>query len=131
MLVSIQVKSKIWEHPKTGWEWDGSLQYVDLRARHRTDNDGHWREWVFATSVAKSLGRFKPYLGLKYSVIDFDAKIREHGNLFVQRTYTDEDRVGLLFGTDCYFGASEDVIINVESSYLNGPELDLAIKYLF
>ncbi len=130
VLVDVQVKSRLWRHVKTGLEWDGSLQYVFLRARHRGGNDGTWQEWVGSTSVAKSMGRLKPYLGLKYSLTNFKTKIRDNDNL-TQRTYKNDVPVGVFFGTDVYFGPSEDVILNVETSYLGGPELDMAIKYLF
>ena len=130
VLVDLQLKSRLWQHVKTGVEWDGSLQYVYLRARHRDSNDGTWQEWVGATSVAKSMGRLKPYLGVKYSLTNFKTKIRDSGNL-IQRTYKNDVPVGVFFGTDVYVGRSEDVILNVETSYLGGPELDIAIKYLF
>jgi hypothetical protein len=131
VLVDVQLKSRFWRHAKTGLEWDGSLQYVYLRARHRGSNDGTWQEWVGSTSVAKSMGRLKPYLGVKYSLMNLKTKIRNGGQLFQQRTYKTDARVGAFFGTDLYFGPSEDVILNVETSYLGGPELDMAIKYLF
>jgi len=131
LLLGVQLKARIWRHVKTGWEWDGSVQVVDMRFRHRTSHDGHWREWVLASSVAKDMGRFKPYFGLKYSMIDMDAKIRRNGQPFLQRNYTDDAAVGPFFGTDVYFGPAEDVIMNVETAYVDGPELNLAIKYLF
>lgn len=130
MLVDVQLKSRLWRHVKTGLEWDGSLQYVYVRARHRGGNDGTWQEWVGSTSVAKSMGRLKPYLGVKYSLMSFKTKIRD-GSTLIQRTYKNDVPVGAFFGTDLYFGPSEDVILNVETSYLGGPELDMAIKYLF
>lgn len=131
LLVGLQVKTRIWRHAKTGLQWDGSLQYVDVRLRHRTSNDGHWREWVLASSVAKAMGRITPYLGVKYSLIDLDARIRRNGALFLQRTYEDDVAVGPFFGTDVYFGPSEDVIVNVETSYVDGPEFTMAVKYFF
>lgn len=131
VMVGVGLKGKIWESATKGWEWDGSVQYVDVRARHRTDNDGHWREWVVATNVAKSVGRLKPYGGLKVSIIDFDAKIRQGSRLLKQEAYEADTRVGPFFGTDVYFGDQEDVIMNVETSYLDGVEVTLAIQYLF
>ncbi|MBI4323073.1 MAG: hypothetical protein HY596_02225 [Candidatus Omnitrophica bacterium] len=130
VLVDLQLKSRFWRHVKTGLEWDGSFQYVYLRARHRGSNDGTWQEWVGSTSVAKSMGRLTPYLGVKYSLTNFKTKIRD-GSALIQRTYKNDVPVGAFFGTDLHFGPSEDVILNVETSYLGGPELDIAVKYLF
>ena len=129
-LVDLQLKSRFWQHVKSGLEWDGSVQYVYLRARHRGGNDGTWQEWVGATSVAKSMGRLRPYLGVKYSLTSFKTKIRDGSTLF-QRTYKNDAPVGVFFGTDLSFGPAEDVILNVETSYLSGPELDVTVKYLF
>lgn len=131
LLVSVGAKGRLWRSASQKWEWDGSVQYVDVRARHRGDHDGHWREWVGATSVARSFGRIKPYLGLKYSIVDVDAKYRENGRPLKQVAYEAETTVGPFFGTDVYFGDQEDVIINVETSYVNGTEVGISVQYLF
>jgi len=131
MLVNVQLKGRIWEHAKTGWEWDGSIHYVDIRARHRDDNDGRWHEWVFATSVAKAFGRVKPYVGIKLSIIDFDFKIRQNGSLLQQGDYKQDGLVGAFLGTDVSFGESEDVILNIETSYTDGAEITASIAYTF
>jgi len=131
VLSSGQVKYKIFEDANQTWEWDGSLQYVDIRKRHTGKNEAQWHEWAFATSVARAFGRIKPYLGVKYSVVDFQYKIRENGQLLQQGHYKEDGPVGVFFGTDAYFGEEEDVLINVESTYLNGAEVDVAIAYTF
>jgi hypothetical protein len=131
VLVSVGLKARIWENAKKDWEWDGNLQYVDIRARHRNKNDGRWHEWLFATSVAKSFGRVKPYVGVQYSLLDFEYIVRQNGNFLTQGSYQGKGRVGALLGTDVYFGQFEDVIVNVETSYLNGPEVNVAVMYTF
>lgn len=131
VLSSVQLKGRLFEHKKTGWEWDGSLRYVDMRKRHEGKNEGRWHQWQFATSVAKPLGPLKPYAGVQYSIVDFTYRVREHGSLLRQGTYEEEGRKGIFFGTDYYFGRSEDVILNVESSYVDGAEVNVAIAYTF
>lgn len=131
VLSSIQVKGKLFEHERTGWEWDGSLQYVDMRKRHKGKNEGRWHQYQLATSVAKSLGNLKPYAGIQYSIVDFTYRVRENGNLLRQDKYEEESPVGFFFGTDWYFGRSEDVILNVESSYVDGAEVNVSIAYTF
>ena len=127
----VQLKGKLFEHEKTGWEWDGSLQYVDMRKRHQGENEGRWHQWQFATSVAKALGRLKPYVGVEYSIVDFTYRVREHGNLLRQGTYEEEGRKGVFVGTDYHFGRFEDVVLNVETSYLDGAEVNVAVAYTF
>lgn len=131
LLVNVQLKGRLWENAAKTWEWDWSVQYVDIRARHRDGNDGRWHEWQFGTGVAKSFGRLKPYAGVKVSLVDFDYLIRQNGNLLQEGTYKEDGRVGAFLGTDIYFGESEQVILNVETSYTNGAELNVAITYTF
>ena len=131
VLSSVQVKGKLFEHKKTGVEWDGSVQYVDLRKRHKGENEGRWHQWQLATGVAKSLGRLKPYAGVQYSIVDFTYRVREQGALLRQGTYEEEGHTGFFFGTDYTFGRSEDVILNIETSYLDGAEVNVALAYTF
>ncbi|MBI3011954.1 MAG: hypothetical protein HYY58_05655 [Candidatus Omnitrophica bacterium] len=131
VLSSVQLKGRLFESRNKSWEWDGSLQYVDIRKRHRGKNDGRWHEWQFATSVAKSFNRLKPYLGLKYNTVSFHFKVRENNELLQQGTYEEDQPIGLFLGTDFYFGRYEDVIVNVEGSSLNGTEVSVAVAYTF
>lgn len=131
VLSSVQVKGKLFEHERTGLEWDGSVQYVDMRKRHKGGNEGRWHQYQFATSVAKSLGSLKPYAGVQYSLVDFTYRVRENGTLLRQDKYEEDSPVGCFFGTDWYFGRSEDVILNIETSYLDGAEVNVSIAYTF
>ena len=130
LLSSVQLKGRLFENRKRDFAWDGSLQYIDIRKGHKGKNEGRWHEWQFATSVAKSFGRLKPYLGVKASMTDFSFKVKEDGKLIQQGTYQ-ENGAGPFFGTDVYFGRYEDVVLNIETSYLNGAEVDMSLSYSF
>jgi len=131
VLSSVQLKGRIWQNAKQDWEWDGSVQYVDIRKRHTNRNEGRWHDWQFATSVAKSFGKLKPYLGVKYSMVNFTFKVRDQGTLIQQGKYKEDGPVGLFFGTDCYLGEEEDVVVNVESAYLDGAEVTVSVAHTF
>ena len=131
LLAGVQLKAKLFESRRKTWEWDGSLQYVDIRGRHRGDNEARWHEGQFATSLAKGLGRMKGYVGVKYDITHMVYRVREDGVLLRQDTYQEDSRVGFFAGTDLYFGRSEDVILNVETGYQDGAEVDVAIAYTF
>jgi hypothetical protein len=131
LFLSAQVKGRLWRHVKTELEWDGSVQFVHLRSRHTDDNEGDWNEWQFATSVAKGFGRVKPYVGVKVALVDFDFTLRKGGTITQQDTYQEDGVVGAFIGSDVSFGQSENVVLNVETSYLDGAELSLAITYTF
>jgi hypothetical protein len=131
LLSSVQLKGRLWQNAKKTWEWDGSLQYVDIRARHKGKNEARWHEWQFATSVAKSFGRVKPYAGAKYSMLNVKYRVRENASLIKQDTYEEDNPLGFFLGTDCYFGEHEDVIVNVETAFVDGVEITLAVLYVF
>ena len=131
LLASVQVKSRLLHTKDDEWELDGSFQYVDIRAHHKDKNEARWHEWQFATSVAKSFNRIKPYVGAKYSLLSMFYRVRENGTLIKQSRYKQDTPVGFFVGTDVYLGQREDVVLNVESAYLNGPEISVAIAYTF
>ena len=131
ILFSVQAKGKLLEHKRWGWEWDWSAQYVDIRARHKGKNAARWHEWQLAMSTAKSMGRLKPYVGAKYSIVNMLFRVWDNGSLLKQGRYREDNPVGIFVGTDYYFGQYEDVILNIEGSYLDGPEIAMALSYSF
>ena len=130
VLSSVQLKGKLFENRKRDFEWDGSLQYVDIRGRHRDKNTARWHEWQFATSLAKGFGRLKPYLGVKYSMTSLPYKVKQDGVLLGQGRYH-MAAAGPFLGTDYSFGRYEDVVLIIETSYLSGAEVDVALSYSF
>ena len=127
-----QVKGRLWESERYGWEWDASAQYLYLGAPHRKkNNQGHWSEWQLASSVAKSLGPVTPYAGIKFSFVDLAFKVRKDNRITQQGTYKQDNIVSPFVGLDWYVGAAENLIVNVESSFLGGAEVDLSVAYRF
>ena len=131
VLTTVQLKTRLFEDLRRDWEWDGSLQYVDIRGGHKGKNEGRWHEYQFATSLAKGLGRLKSYAGVKVDITRFRYKVREDGNLLRHDTYRHADPIGFFAGTDLYFGHAEDVVLNIETGYLNGAQIDVGIAYTF
>ena len=127
-----QVKGRIWESQRYGWEWDASAQYLYLGAPHRKkNNQGHWSEWQLASSVAKSLGPVTPYAGIKFSFVDLGFKVRKDNRITQQGTYKGDGIVSPFLGLDWCVGAAENLVVNVEGSFLNGEEVDLSVAYRF
>jgi hypothetical protein len=130
LLLGAQLKSRLWQNAKKNWEWNGSIQYLWVGAPHRRNkNQGEWQEWQVATTTARAFGRLKPYVGVKYSLVDFDFKVRKSGETIQSGTYKQEGRVGPVLGTDYLVG--EDVIVNVESAYIDGAEVTVAVAHAF
>ncbi len=125
------VRVRFWENRDRGWEWTGSLLLTHLRARHKQKDEADWTEGQFATSVAKRFGRVTPYLGIKASIVDFDIKLRKDGLITSQAELAEDAFIGPLAGFDIAVGEYEDVAVNVEASYINGPTVDAAIQYTF
>lgn len=131
ILSGVQLKARLWQKPDWGVEWNGAVRYTDIRAKHREKNEIRWHHWQLATSFAKSMGKFTPYLGLSYSKLDVDYKIRQNGRLLASGSYREDQPVDLFFGTDYILGDAEDASVNVEGSLLNGGEVNVAVQYLF
>ncbi|GEM_PF-2809594 len=131
LFAAVQLKSRLWQHVPSQFEWDGSLQYIDMRASHKGKNEARWHEWQFATSVAKPFGRVKPYLGAKLSFVNMYYRVRQQGVLLKDGNYHQDSPFGVFVGSDFSLGASEDVVLNVETSYQGGLETNLAIQYVF
>ncbi len=132
LLAAAQLKARLWQHAKSGFEWDGSLQYSYLGRKTSTANQPQWQEWQVSTSVAKSLGRLKPYVGIKLSRVTMDYRIRQGGQTISQGSYKDQASVGAFFGSDVYLGESEDLVMNIETAYINGGgEVTMGIGYSF
>ena len=129
LMAEAQVKAKLFE--RRGWELDASAFYTDIRARHKNKNEVRWYDWQMAAGVAKSLGRFKPYAGARISLLNARIKVRENGALVTNKSYQQDSPFGAYLGTDVYFGEQRDVILNVEGSYINGPEMDVGVAYIF
>ena len=127
LLLGGQVKARIWHHPRWNCEWDGSLQYLWIGAPHqRGRNQGLWQEYQLATSVAKSFGRFTPYIGAKASLANFSYKLRKNGKITTIGQYKPRSTVGPFVGADYVVG--EDLIVNIESAYINGSELTVTVS---
>ena len=131
IMVSGQLKGRLWQRPEQDLVWDGSVRFLDLRSRHEGANEGDWLEWQFATTVAKRFGDLTPYAGFKLSLLDFDYTLRKAGALVEEATYEEDGVLGLVLGTDFAFGASKEFVLNVEGTFLNGVEIDVAVNYSF
>ena len=131
LLVDLQVKGILWQNARKDWTWDGSLQYIFIGSPHkRGKNKASWNEWQFATCLAKSFGAFKPYAGVKASLVSFGYTAR--GNqIQIDGTYKPDGTVGPVFGLDWTFGENQDAILNVETSYVNGPDIALTLTKRF
>lgn len=130
LRLGAQLKSRLWHNAKKTWEWNGSVQYLWVGAPHRRGkNQGEWQEWQVATTTAASLGRMKPYVGIKCSLVNFDFKLRKGGETVQRGTYQQDAWLGPVLGADYLVG--EDVIVNVESAYLDGAEVTVAVAHAF
>jgi hypothetical protein len=129
LLTSAQARAKVLEL-KT-WEVGASVRYVDMRAGGKGKNAARWHHWLMAGTLAKPIGRATPYAGGAWSMLSVNYKVREDGNIIVQDRYREDLPVGAFVGLDVSFGEGEDVVLNVEALYLDGPELSTSIAYVF
>ena len=69
--------------------------------------------------------------GAKFSIVDFAYKVRENGVLLRHDKYEEDHPLGWFVGTDVYLGQHEDVILNVETGYVDGADFAVSLAYLF
>jgi len=127
--LGLQLKGIIFRHKPSGFEWDGSGQFLYLRSHHKRSGKANadWYEWQVSSCLAKEIGRFKPYAGVRFSVAELDHDDGE-GNT---NSYDEDTNVGPFVGTDIYLGKDRDIVINLEGGFLLGTEFYAAVKYRF
>ena len=123
-----QLKLKLWENIRHGLEWDGSAQYLYAGVPHkRNNNQASWHEERLATTLAKSLGDFTPYLGVELSAVQFDYKFRSD-KFTLDGTYKPKSVVGPVVGMSWCFGEHKDTVLNIEATYVNGAEVTVGLS---
>ncbi|MBU3934165.1 MAG: hypothetical protein KKH11_05835 [Candidatus Omnitrophica bacterium] len=127
--LGLQLKGIIFKRKDTGLEWDGSGQFLYMRSHHKKSGKANadWYEWQASTSLAKEIGRFKPYAGVKFSTVNLDHDDGK-GNT---TSYDEDENVGPFVGADIYFGRDRDVVINLEAGFLMGSEYYGGLRYRF
>ena len=132
LVLGTGMKARLWHNARRDWEWDATTQYLWLGAPHkRHNNQGFWQEWQLATTIAKSFGRWKPYAGVKPSLVRMRFTRRVGSTFIKSGTYHQNNFLGPVIGTDIYFGKDRKTVLNLETSYLDGPEISLALSVLF
>jgi opacity protein-like surface antigen len=129
VLLSGSLKARLLQ--RDTWELDAALRYTDLRARRKNKNELRWHHVQLAGSVAKSLGRMKPYAGGMVTLLNVKYRIRDNSTTIKQDRYRHDTPVGMFLGTDVYFGEEQDVVLNVEATFADGPGLGASISYKF
>ncbi len=131
LVLGGQLNANLWKTATGSWEWDGSFGYLYMGAPHkRKGNQASWNEWQCATSIATSLGNFKPYAGIKLSVLRVDYQLRT-ATVTTHGRYQPKDIVGPLFGIDWSFGEEKTTVLNLEGSYIGGAEVNLVLTEKF
>lgn len=125
----LQLQGIIFENKDLGVEWDGSTQFLHMRSHHKRSGKANsdWYEWQVSSSVAKAIGRFKPYGGIKFSTVNLEHDDGE-GN---KTSYDEDESIGPFIGTDIYLGDDRDIVINLEAGFLIGNEFSGQVKYRF
>jgi len=129
LVLGAQLKGTILENKALGLEWDGSGQFLYMQSHHKRSGKANsdWYEWQVSTCVAKEIGRFKPYAGVKFSTVTLDHDDGK-GNT---TSYEEDGAFGAFVGTDIYLGQDRDIIIMLEGGFLPGIEGYTGIKYKF
>lgn len=82
------------------------------------------QEWHVAPYVARRLGNFTPYLGVKYSDLRMKLKYAEKGS----DKFNAKDRVGVFLGTDAKIGRFR---LNLEGRFVDEKAVSAGVSYRF
>lgn len=82
-------------------------------------------EWHIAPYVAKKLGNFVPYLGVRYS----DARLKDKNEWGVTTKIKADDNVGMFLGTDYKLG--ENWKLNLEGRFIDETAMSFGATYKF
>ena len=85
-------------------------------------------EWQVALALSYQVGSFVPYVGVKYSDIDGDAKATESGTEF-SADMEANDNVGIFIGTDVVIADSAS--INIEGRFIDEEALTIGAAIRF
>ena len=72
-----------------------------------------------------------PWPGSGFSWANLKFKVRKDNRITQQGTYKSDGTVSPFFGLDWYLGEAENLIINVEGSFVNDEEVSLSVAYRF
>ena len=87
---------------------------------------GSMNEWQFAPYLAKEMGDFVPYFGVKYS--DVRIKTKMGGE---KETYEADKNVGVFLGTDFTPDESENFALNLEVRFIDEMAMAFSASYKF
>ncbi len=85
-------------------------------------------EWQIASAVSYQFNNFLPYIGLKYSDIDGDAKALVSGTEY-KHDFDPEYQIGIFLGMDLTIGDSAS--LNVEGRFIDEEALTLGASVRF
>lgn len=122
-------------------DYEGTEPWTDYNAGGNVINSGTaqhegkitFKAWHIAPYIAKKMGNFLPYLGVKYSDIETDVKgtFTDSGQSpedFKVKSKAD-DNFGIFVGTDYKIG--ENIALNIEGRFVDETAVSLGMTFKF
>jgi len=94
-----------------------------------TDVQGDYDEWQIALGIAKQLGKFVPYAGVKYSDVELQAKGTIAGTTYETNNVNSEEVIGVFVGIS--FLPKDNFSINLEGRFIDETAFSLGCNYRF
>jgi len=129
--------------PGDDWSMGADLQYLTHRNKYnkgRIDNQTSpgdsedfsgkmtVKEWQIAPYMAKKIGGFTPYLGLRYSDMRINDKYTASSGDTQEKKEAD-DNVGIFIGTD--YSITDNWKVNLEASFVDDTAISFGTSYRF
>lgn len=112
----------------TWTEYDANGNVTDPYSEDTFKGKVTFQEWHIAPYIAKKLGNFVPYLGVRYSDLrqNYKVVLEDEGS---KMKFKADDNVGVFVGTDYKLGESWK--INLEGRFIDETAMSLGATYKF
>ena len=94
-----------------------------------SDFNAEYSEWQVAIGIAKELGQFVPYAGIKYTDVETSVKATIAGTTYKSEEVNSEEVVGIFVG--CDFLPTEDFSLGVEGRFIDETSFSVTLNYRF
>lgn len=125
---------------KNDWIIGCDAQYLRHKNDYKGIYSGDWgeetfkgditfQEWQVAPYIAKKIGNFVPYLGVKYSDLRQKVKVTWEDDEVETRKIEADDNVGVFVGTD--YKIADNWKLNLEGRFVDETAISFGATYRF
>lgn len=117
---------KGYENKELGIKTVIGFQHISVHPRTTAPSSDKHRviidDWQGSALISRDIGRFMPYVGARYSTVDFIKWVNEHD----RKRIKSEKKIGVVIGLD--YLIKDNMRINIEAAFIDGEEFVIGIS---